>query len=73
MIQPTPQFPTPLHEQAAQVACNFFQLHASEKRLGLPELYRLLPGVISVRNIEGDELIDKANNLQNLLQGWVVE
>jgi predicted nucleotidyltransferase len=43
-----------------------------EEWLGLSDLYRALPGVISVKNIEGGELIDKANNLQNLLGRWVV-
>lgn len=44
-----------------------------EEWLGLPELYRALPPVISVRNIESDELIDRAGDLEDLLEQWVVD
>ena len=41
--------------------------------LGLPELYRALPGVISVSNIESSELVDKSATLQSLLEVWSVD
>jgi hypothetical protein len=44
-----------------------------EEWLGLPELYALLPQLISVRNIESDEVIFKANNLKDLLDRWTVD
>lgn len=40
--------------------------------LGLPELYAALPGVISVRNMESDELVDRAGDLKALLERWTV-
>jgi len=44
-----------------------------EEWLGLPELYRALPPVISVRNIESDELIERAGDLEDLLERWVAD
>jgi predicted nucleotidyltransferase len=44
-----------------------------EEWLGLPELYRALPPVISVGNIESNELIDRAGDLEDLLERWVVD
>jgi predicted nucleotidyltransferase len=44
-----------------------------EEWLGLPELYRALPPVISVRNIEGSELMDRASDLNDLLERWTVD
>jgi len=44
-----------------------------EEWLGLPELYRALPPVISVGNIESAELIERAGDLKNLLESWVVD
>jgi predicted nucleotidyltransferase len=42
-----------------------------ENRLALPELYRELPPLLSVRNLESDELYDKAAALHRLLDQWV--
>jgi hypothetical protein len=44
-----------------------------EEWLGLPELYHALPAVISVRNIESSELVDRAYDLENLLEQWAVD
>jgi hypothetical protein len=44
-----------------------------EEWLGLPELYQALPAVISVRNIESNELVDRARDLENLLERWTVD
>jgi predicted nucleotidyltransferase len=44
-----------------------------EAWLGLPELYRALPPVISVRNIESSELMDRASDLNDLLERWTVD
>jgi hypothetical protein len=44
-----------------------------EDWLGLPELYQALPAVISVRNIESSELVDRACDLENLLEQWAVD
>ena len=41
--------------------------------LGLPELYQRLPGILSVKNIESTERMDKANDLKGLLETWVGE
>jgi predicted nucleotidyltransferase len=38
--------------------------------LGLPELYQKLPGILSVSNIESDELVAKANDLKQLVDTW---
>lgn len=38
--------------------------------LGLPELYRALPALISLRNIESSELVDRAGDLKRLLERW---
>ena len=43
-----------------------------EEWLGLPELYRALPALISVRNIESSELVDRASDLMRLLERWTV-
>ena len=43
-----------------------------EEWLGMPELYRALPPVISVHNIESSELTEKANDLSALLEQWCV-
>ncbi len=42
-----------------------------EDWLALPELYRALPPILSVRNMESDELIEKAKTLTGLLEQWV--
>jgi predicted nucleotidyltransferase len=39
--------------------------------LGLPELYRELPPLLSVRNLESDDVADKARALRWLLEQWV--
>jgi len=44
-----------------------------EEWLGLPELYQALPPVISVMNIESNELINRADDLRDLLERWVVD
>ncbi len=41
--------------------------------LGLPDLYRALPPLISVRNIESAEPVEKAARLAALLEEWAVE
>jgi hypothetical protein len=41
-----------------------------ETRLALPELYRELPPLLSVRNLESNELGDKAAALHRLLERW---
>ena len=44
-----------------------------EDWLGLPELYRALPQLISIRNIESSELVDRASDLNDLLDRWTVD
>jgi predicted nucleotidyltransferase len=44
-----------------------------EDWLGLPELYRALPLIISVKNIESTELIEKASELKGLLKRYAVD
>lgn len=44
-----------------------------EEWLGLPELYKELPQIISVSNIEGEELLQKAKKLNSLLDQWIPE
>jgi predicted nucleotidyltransferase len=39
--------------------------------LGLPDLYRELPAILSIRNLESDEMIGNADALRNLLNIWV--
>jgi predicted nucleotidyltransferase len=39
--------------------------------LGLPDLYRELPPILSVRDIESAELVDKANALRVLSERWI--
>ena len=39
--------------------------------LGLPELYRELPPILSVRNLESDEIRKNADTLRALLEAWV--
>jgi hypothetical protein len=39
--------------------------------LGLPDLYRKLPPILSIRDIESDEMIRSADALRNLLKKWV--
>jgi predicted nucleotidyltransferase len=65
--------------QALFIACRVYPLAYNKwirmqvvEWLGFPELYRALPPVISVTNIESSELVDKANRLKKLLQQWVV-
>jgi Nucleotidyltransferase domain len=41
-----------------------------EGRLGLPDLYAQLPGLLEVRHLESPELEDKAQALQTLLDVW---
>lgn len=41
--------------------------------LGLPSLYRALPALISVSNIESAELVEKAACLKALLEEWAVD
>ncbi len=38
--------------------------------LGLPELYRALPPILSIQNIESSELVDRASDLKSLLDRW---
>jgi hypothetical protein len=38
--------------------------------LGLPDLYQALPAVISVRDLESDELLSKVKILEDLLETW---
>jgi hypothetical protein len=40
--------------------------------LGLPELYRALPGIISVGNIESGEMMNRAKDLRGLLGQWAI-
>ena len=40
-------------------------------RLGLPELYRELPPLLSVRNLESSEVGDKAVALERLAERWI--
>ena len=42
-----------------------------ENWLALPELYRELPPLLSVRNIEGVEVGEKAAALHRLLEHWI--
>lgn len=42
-----------------------------ENWLGLPELYRELPLILSIQKLESDELSAKAQHLQTLLDAWV--
>jgi hypothetical protein len=44
-----------------------------EEWLGLPELYRELPTMMSVSSIESGELIGRAGELEDLLERWVVD
>jgi hypothetical protein len=39
--------------------------------LALPDLYRELPPILSIRNIESNEMIRNADALRNLLKIWV--
>ena len=41
--------------------------------LGLPQLYAALPSLLSVNNIESNELEEKANDLKALLADWMIE
>jgi predicted nucleotidyltransferase len=66
--------------QALFIACRVYPLAYNkwirlqvEEWLGLPELYRALPPLISVKNIESSELVEKARDQERLLQEWVVE
>jgi hypothetical protein len=42
-----------------------------EQWLGLAKLYRGLAPILSVRNIESAELLEKAAGLKSLLERWV--
>ena len=42
-----------------------------ESWLGLPDLYRELPLILSIQKLESDELSAKARHLQTLLDAWV--
>lgn len=44
-----------------------------EEWLGLPDLYRELPALLSVGNIQGSELVEKAQGLEHLLDQWAVD
>ncbi len=44
-----------------------------EEWLGLPELYKELLQIISVSNIEGEELLQKAKKLNSFLDQWIPE
>jgi len=39
--------------------------------LALPRLYEQLPPILSLRNIESPELVEKADALRNLLERWI--
>jgi predicted nucleotidyltransferase len=41
--------------------------------LGLPQLYAALPPLLSVKNIESNELSEKAKDLKTLLEVWVID
>ncbi len=47
-------------------------MHVAEC-LGLPQLYAALPALLSVSNMESRELVEKANDLKTLLEGWVID
>lgn len=44
-----------------------------EEWLGLPELYRALPPLISVQNIESSDVVDRARDLKGLLERWAID
>jgi predicted nucleotidyltransferase len=44
-----------------------------EHWLGLPALYRALPTILSVSNLESDELTHKSHMLRDLLKQWTAE
>ncbi len=44
-----------------------------EEWLGLPELYRALPPLLSIAHLESSELVDRANDLEALLEQWAVD
>jgi len=44
-----------------------------EEWMGLPEHYRALPPLMSVPNIESSELVDRTNDLKDLLERWTVD
>jgi predicted nucleotidyltransferase len=44
-----------------------------EEWLGLPGLYHALPSIISVRNIESNEIVEKASDLNDLLERWAID
>lgn len=53
------------------VAYNKWIREQVEGWLGLPDLYRALPPILSVRNIESPELGVKANDLRALMERWI--
>jgi predicted nucleotidyltransferase len=53
------------------VAYNKWVREQVEGWLGLPDLYRELPPVLSVRNLETAELGERARTLETLLDRWV--
>lgn len=55
------------------VAYNKWIREQVEQWLGLPELYRALPPVLSVSNLESEELTEKAQMLRALLNQWTAE
>ena len=52
------------------IAYNKWIREQVEGWLGLPDLYRELPPILSVRNIESDEVIVNADALRVLLRNW---
>lgn len=55
------------------IAYNKWIREQVEQKLGLPELYRELPSIISVGNIESEEVIQKSLKLRTLLNKWIVQ
>jgi predicted nucleotidyltransferase len=44
-----------------------------EELLGLTDLYRALPPVISVGNIESSDMVERASDLKGLLEWWSID
>lgn len=53
------------------IAYNKWIREQVEGWLGLPEVYRELPPILSIRNIESDEMLRNADALRGLLKTWV--
>jgi predicted nucleotidyltransferase len=53
------------------IAYNKWLREQVENWLGLPKLYQALPPILSVHNLESDELGEKADSLHALIECWV--